>query len=100
MSQFFHLWSTSGINYGNTFSMGLPWSLSSKESACNAGAAGDTGLIPGSGRSPGEGHDTPLQYSCLNYPMGGEAWWAIVHRVTKSRTKLKRLCTHAHFLRF
>ena len=41
----------------------------SKESGCNAGAAGDMGLILGSGRSPGGGHGNPLQYSCLENPM-------------------------------
>ena len=46
--------------------MGLPWQLSGKESACNAGA---TGSIPGSGRSPGGGHGNRLQYSCLENPM-------------------------------
>ena len=56
-----------------------------KASACNAG---DLGLIPGSGRSPGEGNGNPLQYSCLENPMDGGAWWATVHRVTKSRTRL------------
>ena len=40
----------------------------SKESACNAGDTGDTGSIPGSGRSPGEGNVKPLQYSCLKIP--------------------------------
>ena len=45
--------------------------------------AGDTGLMPGSGRSPGEGNDNPLQYSCLGNPMDRGAWWAIVHGVTK-----------------
>ena len=40
---------------------GLPWWLSGKESACNAGAAGDSVSIPGKGRSPGEGNDNPLQ---------------------------------------
>ena len=54
----------------------------------------DTGLIPGSGRSPGEGHDNPLHYSCLESPMGRGAWWATVHGVTKSRTPLKRLSMH------
>ena len=50
---------------------GLPRWFSSKESACNAGFnAGDTGLIPGSGRSPGGGHGNPLQYSCLENPHG------------------------------
>ena len=47
-----------------------------KESTCNAGDARDVGLIPGSGRSPGEGKDDPLQYSCLENSMGRGAWWA------------------------
>ena len=47
------------------FYQGLPWWLSGKESTYNAGDAGDEGLIPGSGRSPGGGHGNPLQYSCL-----------------------------------
>ena len=50
--------------------------------------AEDPGLIPGSGRSPGKGNGTPLQYSCLENPMDGGAWWATVHGVTKSRTQL------------
>jgi len=45
--------------------------------------AGDKGLIPWSGRSPGEGNDNPLQYSCLENPMDGGAWWATVHVDTK-----------------
>ena len=45
--------------------------------------AGDVGLIPGSGGSPGEGNGDPLQYSCLENPMGRGDWWAIVHEVTK-----------------
>ena len=45
--------------------------------------AGHPGLIPGSGRSPGEGKDNPLQYSCLENPMDRGAWWAIVHGVAK-----------------
>ena len=57
---------------------GLSWWLSSKESSCGAG---DTGLIPGSGRSPGEGHGNPLQYSCLENPKDRGAWWATVHWV-------------------
>ena len=57
-------------------------------SEVNASASnvGDSGLIPGSGRSPGEGNGNPLQYSCLENPMDGEAWWATVHGVAKSRT--------------
>ena len=49
---------------------------------------GDLGSIPGSGRSSGEGNDNPLQYSCLENPMDRGAWWAIDHRVAKSRTRL------------
>ena len=48
--------------------------------------AGDASLIPGSGRSPGEGSGNPLQYSCLENPMERGAWWATVHGVTKSWT--------------
>ena len=50
----------------------------------NAGDARDTSLIPGSGRSPGEGNGNPLQYSCLENLMDGGAWWATVHGVAKS----------------
>ena len=50
----------------------------------NAEDVGDAGLIPGSGRSLGEGNGTPLQYSCLENPMDGGAWWVIVHGATKS----------------
>ena len=48
----------------------------------------DLSLIPGSGRSPGEGNGNPLQYSCLENPMDGGAWLATVHRVAKSQTRL------------
>ena len=50
---------------------GFPGGLDDKASACNAG---DPDLIPGLGRSPGEGNGNPLQYSCLEKPMDGEAW--------------------------
>ena len=60
-----------------------------EEYACNAEDARDTGSTPGSGRSPGEGHGNPLQYSCLENPMDRGAWWAIVHRSAKSQTRLK-----------
>ena len=56
-----------------------------KASACNAG---DVGSIPGSGRSPGEGNGNPLQYSCHENPMDRGAWWATVHGVAKSQTRL------------
>ena len=55
---------------------GFPGGTKVKASACNVG---DLGLIPGSGRSPGEGNGNPLQYSCLENPMDGGAWWATVH---------------------
>ena len=48
--------------------------------------AGDMNLIPGSGRSSGEGNGNPLQYSYLENPMDGGAWWATVHGVTESET--------------
>ena len=57
-----------------------------EESTCNAGVAGNTGLIPGSGRSPGGGHGNSLQYCCLENPMDRGAWWATVHRVAESDT--------------
>ena len=55
-----------------------------KNPPANAGDAEDKGLIPGSGRSPGGGHDNPLQYPCLKNPMDRETWWAMVHSIEKS----------------
>ena len=54
----------------------------------NAGDRRDVGLIPGSGRSPGEGSGNPLHYSCLENPMDRGAWWATVNAVAKSQTQL------------
>ena len=71
--------------------MSFPCVSDGKVSACNVG---DLDLIPGLGRSFGEGHDNPLQYSCLENPMDRRAWWATVHRVTKSWTQLKQLNIH------
>ena len=65
--------------------MGFRGGSAGKESAYNAG---DLCSIPGLGRSPGEGNDNPLQYSCLENPMDRGAWRAIVHGVTKSWTWL------------
>ena len=68
---------------GQIRGMGLtafPGGSDSKESACNAG---DLALILDSGSSPGEGNDTPLQYSCLENSMDKGAWRATVHGVTK-----------------
>ena len=67
---------------------GFPDGSGDKESTCNAGDTGHSGLIPGSGRSPGEENSNPLQYSCLENPMGRGAWWASVQRVAKSQTWL------------
>ena len=67
------------------YNNGLPKWCSGKESTCQAG---DTGLIPESGRSSGEGNGKPLQYSCLENPMDGGAWQATVHGVAKSQTRL------------
>ena len=60
--------------------MGFPGGSHGKESACDAG---DWGLIPGWGRSPGEGHGNPLQYSCLENPMDRGAWRATVPGVAE-----------------
>ena len=68
---------------GTSHNMGFPGGSDGKESTCNAG---DTGLIPGSGRSPGEGNGYPLQYSCLENAMDRGAWRAAVHGVPKSWT--------------
>ena len=58
----------------------VPDGSDGKESACGAR---DLDSIPGSGRSPGEGHGNPLQYSCLDDPMDRGTWWATVHGVAK-----------------
>ena len=57
-----------------------------KNSPANAGEKRDVGLIPGSGRSPGEGHGHPLQYSCLENPTDRGAWQVTIHRVAQSQT--------------
>ena len=66
-----------------------------KNLPANAGDLRDAGLIPGLGRSPGGGHGNPLQYSCLENPMGRRAWWTTILRVARSRTLLKQLSTYA-----
>ena len=71
--------------------MGFRGSSDAKESARNAG---DLGLIPGLGRSPGRGYGNPLQYSCLENPMDRVAWRSTVH----SQAQLKQLNTHAQEL--
>ena len=71
------------------FIQDFPGGSDGKVSAYNAG---DPGLIPGSGRSPGKGNGNPLQYSCLGSLMDRGAWWATVHGVTKESDTTE----HAH----
>ena len=68
---------------------GFPGGASGKDPSCNAGDIRDEGLIPGSGRSPGGEHSNPVQYSCLENPMDSGAWWAMVHGVATSQTRLR-----------
>jgi len=74
----------------STENLGLPRWLSGKEPAANAG---DAGSVPEWRRSPGGGHDDPLQYSCLDNPRDRGAWRATVHGVAKSQTRLN---AHTH----
>ena len=60
-----------------------------KNAPDNSGYIRDAGVIPGSGKSPGEGNGNPTQYSCLENPMDRGAWWATVHGVAKCWTRLK-----------
>ena len=76
-----------------------------KNQPANAGVVRTVSSTPGSGRSPGGGHDNPLWYSFLEKPMDRRAWWAIVHRVTKSQTRLNahtemRTHTHTHTYKY
>ena len=66
-----------------------------ENASAKAGYITDDGLISGSGRSPREGHGNPLQYSCLENPKDRGAWWATVHIVAKTQTRLKQLSTQA-----
>ena len=72
--------------------MGFPGGSVVKNLPVNAG---DTGLISGLGRSPGERKDNPLQYSCLEKSMDRGAWWGTVHRVAKSQSQIKQLSIQA-----
>ena len=101
------------LNHGRFCSPSTPWlpwkifgkidqaALVVKNLAANAGDIRDSGSIPGSGRSPWNGNSNLLHYSCLENPMDREAWQAMVHRVLKSQTQLKRhsmhACMHQHF---
>ena len=97
--ELFYVWENNPLSissYANIFSQSVgcffvlsmvsfPGGSEGEESACNIG---DSGSIPGSGRSPEEGNGNPLQYSCLENPMDGGAWSATVHGVAKSQTRL------------
>ena len=72
------------ILYMKKLCLGIPGGTVVKNLPANAGVIGDTGSIPGLGRSPGEGNDNPLQYSCLENPMDRGAWQATVHGIVKS----------------
>ena len=76
--------------------IGFPDGSDGKEYACNAR---DPGLIPGSGRSLGEGNGSPPQYSCLENQMDGGAWQATVHGLAKSRTRLSDFIFNANTLK-
>ena len=67
-----------------------------KNPLANAGDIRDTRLIPGLERSPGGGHGTHSSILAWRIPMDRGAWWATVHKVTKSQTRLKLLSTHTH----
>ena len=82
-------WSECLFSWGT----GFPGGSMDKESA---GSAGHTGSVSGLGGSTGEGSGSPLQYSCLEHPVDRGAWWAAVHGVLKSRTRLTRRSTHPH----
>ena len=82
------LWKKFGIYLSNCR---LPWWLSSKESTCNSG---DTSLMLGLGRPPGEGNGNPLQYSCLANPMDRGFWRDTVHGVTKESDMTYQLNHH------
>ena len=83
-----------GLCRRNISILGFPRGSDGEESACNAG---DLGFIPGSGRSPGEGDDNPLQYSCLENSMDRGAWQSAVHGVAKSQTWLSNN-THPEYI--
>ena len=79
---------------GTYYLRGFPGGSGGKASACNTG---NPASIPRSGRSTGEGNGNPLRYSCLENSSDGGAWWATVHAITKSRTRLNDFTFSFHF---
>ena len=88
-----HDQATSTFHFDNQ--MGFPCHSAGKESSCNVG---DLGSIPGLGRSPGEWKGYPLQYSGLENPRDGGAWWAAVYGVAQSQTRLKQLSSSSIYI--
>ena len=84
------MWQTSSLSYFKTGII-FPGGSVVKNLPANEGDTGDLGLIPGLGRSPGEGNGNPLQYSCLENPMDRGAWRATVHRIAKSQDMIERV---------
>ena len=88
--RFLTIWATCIYMY-----VGFPGGTVVKSLPASAGDTRDLSEIPGSGRSPGEGNDNSFQYSCLRNFMDRRAWWATVHGVAKSRTRLSTY-TYTH----
>ena len=78
----------------------FPGGTDGKRMSANAGYLRGACSVPGLGRSPGEENGNPLQYSSLENPLDREAWWAMIQRVAKSQTQLKRLSTYIEKLLF
>ena len=74
-----------GFLFGLSYGIGFPGGTVVKNPPVHAGDAGDVGLIPGLGRSPGGGNGNPLQYSCLENSTESGAWRAIIHGIAKSQ---------------
>ena len=92
-------WQTYRISFqvlhGGFRNVGFPGGSDSKESACNVG---DPGLIPGLGRSSGEGNGEPVQYSCLENSMDRAGWWTSVHGIANRQTQLKWLAVSLAYI--
>ena len=89
------LWLNFNLNLTiSVMTLGLPGWCSGKNLPASAGDTGNTGLIPGSGRSLGGANGNPFQYSCLEHLMDREAWWTRIPGVTQSQTRLSTYWPH------